>query len=195
MKHWKKWTALLLAGIMAGTVFTGCGKQEESSTSTAESSAAEESSEAQTEAAEETTEATTTTAHVSPTETVSTTLGTEIEVNATLDRGSDDANNYKAKLSNFIEDGDVVQSFTFIVKAADGSSNLADYKGGYGISVKDSCASATDKAGIRQRILNSPSTAPMRNLHGMCRRRFSRTSIRQARCSSDTGGAVCSRYS
>lgn len=145
MKHWKKWTALLLAGIMAGTVFTGCGKQEESSTSTAESSAAEESSEAQTEAAEETTEATTTTAHVSPTETVSTTLGTEIEVNATLDRGSDDANNYKAKLSNFIEDGDVVQSFTFIVKAADGSSNLADYKGGYGISVKDSCASATDK--------------------------------------------------
>ena len=86
MKHWKKWTALLLAGVMAGTVFTGCGKQEESSTSTAESSAAEESSEAQTEAAEETTEATTTTAHISPTETVSTTLGTEIEVNATLDR-------------------------------------------------------------------------------------------------------------
>ena len=38
----------------------------------------------------------------------------------------------------------MVQSFTFIVYSADGSSSLGDFKGGYGVSVKDGCASATD---------------------------------------------------
>ena len=41
----------------------------------------------------------------------------------------------KAKLDNFIQEGDVVQSFTFIVYSADGSSSLGDFKGGYGVSV------------------------------------------------------------
>ena len=144
MKSWKKLTALLLAGVLAGSAFTGCGKQSNDS-SKPESSAAEESSVKETEAAAETTEATTTTVHVSPTETVSSTLGTELtDINAMLDKGSDTANNYKAKLDNFIQEGDVVQSFTFIVYSADGSSSLGDFKGGYGVSVKDGCASATD---------------------------------------------------
>ena len=131
-------TALLLAGVLAGSAFTGCGKQS-SDSSQPESSAAEESSE------KETTTAETTTVHVSPTETVSTTLGTELtDINAMLDKGSDTTNNYKAKLDNFIQEGDVVQSFTFIVYSADGSSSLGDFKGGYGVSVKDGCASATD---------------------------------------------------
>ena len=116
MKSWKKLTALLLAGVLAGSAFTGCGKQSNDS-SKPESSAAEESSVKETEAAAETTEATTTTVHVSPTETVSSTLGTELtDINAMLDKGSDTANNYKAKLDNFIQEGDVVQSFTFIVQ-------------------------------------------------------------------------------
>ncbi len=140
----EKLTALLLAGVLAGSAFTGCGKQSNDS-SKPESSAAEESSVKETEAAAETTEATTTTVHVSPTETVSSTLGTELtDINAMLDKGSDTANNYKAKLDNFIQEGDVVQSFTFIVYSADGSSSLGDFKGGYGVSVKDGCASATD---------------------------------------------------
>ena len=144
MKSWKKLTALLLAGVLAGSAFTGCGKQSNDS-SKPESSAAEESSVKETEAAAETTEATTTTVHVSPTETVSSTLGTELtDINAMLDKGSDTANNYKAKLDNFIQEDDVVQSFTFIVYSADGSSSLGDFKGGYGVSVKDGCASATD---------------------------------------------------
>ena len=144
MKSWKKLTALLLAGVLAGSAFTGCGKQSNDS-SKPESSAAEESSVKETEAAAETTEATTTTVHVSPTETVSSTLGTELtDINAMLDKGSDTTNNYKAKLDNFIQEGDVVQSFTFIVYSADGSSSLGDFKGGYGVSVKDGCASATD---------------------------------------------------
>ena len=149
MKSWKKLTALLLAGVLAGSAFTGCGKQSNDS-SKPESSAAEESSVKETEAAAETTEATTTTVHVSPTETVSSTLGTELtDINAMLDKGSDTANNYKAKLDNFIQEGDVVQSFTFIVYSADGSSSLGDFKGGYGVSVKDGCASATDEMCIR----------------------------------------------
>ena len=145
MRSWKKLTALLLAGVLAGSAFTGCGKQS-SDSSQPESSAAEESSEKETTtAAEETTTAETTTVHVSPTETVSTTLGTELtDINAMLDKGSDTTNNYKAKLDNFIQEGDVVQSFTFIVYSADGSSSLGDFKGGYGVSVKDGCASATD---------------------------------------------------
>ena len=129
MRSWKKLTALLLAGVLAGSAFTGCGKQS-SDSSQPESSAAEESSE------KETTTAETTTVHVSPTETVSTTLGTELtDINAMLDKGSDTTNNYKAKLDNFIQEGDVVQSFTFIVYSADGSSSLGDFKGGYGVSV------------------------------------------------------------
>lgn len=146
MRSWKKLTALLLAGVLAGSAFTGCGKQSSDSSSQPESSAAEESSEKETTtAAEETTTAETTTVHVSPTETVSTTLGTELtDINAMLDKGSDTTNNYKAKLDNFIQEGDVVQSFTFIVYSADGSSSLSDFKGGYGVSVKDGCASATD---------------------------------------------------
>ena len=139
MRSWKKLTALLLAGVLAGSAFTGCGKQSSDSSSQSESSAAEESSEKETTtAAEETTTVETTTVHVSPTETVSTTLGTELtDINAMLDKGSDTTNNYKAKLDNFIQEGDVVQSFTFIVYSADGSSSLGDFKGGYGVSVKD----------------------------------------------------------
>ena len=56
MKSWKKLTALLLAGVLAGSAFTGCGKQSNDS-SKPESSAAEESSVKETEAAAETTEA------------------------------------------------------------------------------------------------------------------------------------------
>ena len=55
MRSWKKLTALLLAGVLAGSAFTGCGKQS-SDSSQPESSAAEESSEKETTtAAEETT--------------------------------------------------------------------------------------------------------------------------------------------
>lgn len=147
MKQWKRLTALLVAGVMTGTALVGCGKQNGGSGSAkkTETSAAEESSQQEETNAPETT-VETTTVHVSPMETVSSTLGTEItDINAILDRENDTSNHYKANLSDFIEEGDVVQSFTFIVYAADGSSNLANYKGGYGVSVKEGCASATDE--------------------------------------------------
>ena len=52
MRSWKKLTALLLAGVLAGSAFTGCGKQS-SDSSQPESSAAEESSEKETTTAAE----------------------------------------------------------------------------------------------------------------------------------------------
>lgn len=140
----KRIIALLFAGVMTATVCSGCGKHTEDSPQE-ESSATEATTEAATEATTEaaTTEATTTT-HVSPTEVVSTTLGTEIsDINAILDR--DATNSYNADLSDFIEEGDVVQSFTFIVYSEDGTSSLGNFKGGYGVSVTEDCASATDE--------------------------------------------------
>lgn len=160
MKYGKKLAALLLAGVMAVASLTGCGtntSETESSTAVeTELSEADETSAAETEApaeettavkTETTTEETTitTTVHVSPTESVSSVLGMEIsDIDALLDR--DATNSYNAKLSNFsLEEGDVIQSFTFVVYSEDGSSSLSNYKGGYGISVSEDCASATDE--------------------------------------------------
>lgn len=148
MMQWKKITALLAAGMLTFSLCSGCGKSESNTEATepaTEAAAESETTEPATEAATEpaTTEATTT-VHVSPTETVSSTLGTEItDINAILNR--DASNSYNAKLSNFIEEGDVVQSFTFIVYSEDGSSSLGNFKGGYGVSVTEDCASASEE--------------------------------------------------
>lgn len=139
----KKTMALVLSAVLAGSVFTACGKANPDSTEQTVATSVTEA-EQETEIATETTVTEETTAHVSPTETVSTTLGTELsEINATLDR--DGTNSYSASLSHFIEEGDVVQSFTFIVYSGDGSTSLGDYKGGYGVSVKDGSSVATDE--------------------------------------------------
>ena len=106
MKQWRKLAALLLAGAMTATAFAGCGKSsgDDSSSKAEKTTVAEESSAAEPAETEAETEATT--VHVSPTETVSSTLGTEIsDINAMLNRESDSTNNYKAQLSNFLEEG------------------------------------------------------------------------------------------
>lgn len=149
---WKQKAALLLAGLLCVTAFAGCsGKDAESSSSAEQTPAAtteavtEAETEATTEAAAETTttEATTTT-HISPMEMVSSTLGAEItDLNVILDR--DGENTYKSDLANFIQEGDTVQSFTFIFYAPDGVSDMVNYKGGCGISVTEDCPSATDE--------------------------------------------------
>lgn len=111
-------------------------------TSIAESAAAATS--ATTAETTGTTAATTTTAHVSPTETVTTTLGTELsDIDALLDH--DGTNSYNAKISDFIDAGDVIQSFTFVVYSEDGATPLGDYQGGYGIGVTADCPAATDE--------------------------------------------------
>ncbi|MDD7294429.1 MAG: cellulase family glycosylhydrolase [Oscillospiraceae bacterium] len=147
----KQIVSCLLAGLLVATAFSGCSsKDEESSPSSAVSTTAvtEAPTEAKTEAettAVETTEAVeTTTTHISPMETVSSTLGAEVtDLNILLDR--DGENTYKHDLADFIQDGDVIQSFTFIFYAPDGTSDMVNYKGGCGISVKEDSPTATDK--------------------------------------------------
>ena len=149
----KSMLSILLAGLLTMTALAGCSdKQESSSSASSAAQTTTAATEAETTAnadaettAPETTEATeTTTTHISPTETVSSTLGAELDdLNVLLDRDAD--NTYKAKLENFVQDGDVIQSFTFIFYAPDGVSNMGTYKGGCGISVKADSATATDK--------------------------------------------------
>ncbi|MGN0631201.1 MAG: DUF5620 domain-containing protein, partial [Ruminococcus sp.] len=149
MVKWKSYLAAFMAAVSLGTVLSGCsGGEESTGESTAETTAAKTTAaeEEITEAEEETTEAPTeaATEHVSPIETVSTTLGAEVSgIDAILDRDGD--NTYKAKLSDFIEEGDSIHSFTFIFYSTDGVSDMGTYKGGCGISVTDECTAATDE--------------------------------------------------
>ncbi len=83
------------------------------------------------------------TEHISPVETVSSTLGSQVTVSKTILR-EDGSNTISVPLSDLIQDGDVVTSFTFVVYSGDGK-NIGTYKGGCGISVTEDCPSATDK--------------------------------------------------
>lgn len=76
-----------------------------------------------------------TTLHISPTETVSSEMGSQYTVNKVITK-KDGENTIKIPLSEFIEDGDVISSFTFIVYSDDGL-NIGEFKGGCGISVNE----------------------------------------------------------
>lgn len=147
----KQILSCLLAGLLAATAFSGCSsKNEESSpaasisTTAATEAQIEGKTEAETTAIETTEVAEITITHISPMETVSSTLGAEVtDLNVLLDR--DGENTYKHDLEDFIQAGDVIQSFTFIFYAPDGTSDMVNYKGGCGISVKEDSAAATDE--------------------------------------------------
>ena len=144
-----RFTAALLALAFGCTCLTGCSDQEADKpvSSVSESAVTEQETEetaeteAETEAITETEP--TTTAHVSPVETVTSALGTQIDVDAALNRNND--NTYQTGLSQFITEGDTVNSFTFVFYAGDGVSNIGTYKGGCGISVTGDCTAATDE--------------------------------------------------
>ncbi|MCD8187952.1 MAG: cellulase family glycosylhydrolase [Ruminococcus sp.] len=142
----KKLTALLAAAAMAVSL-AGCSSDsnsestsESSSSSTAESSDTEATAETEPETEEPTPEPTT--VHVSPTEAISSTLGSQVTLSQTIMR-EDGSNTVSIPLSSFIEDGDTVSSFTFIIYSDGG--NIGTFKGGCGISVTDSCSAATDE--------------------------------------------------
>lgn len=148
MKHTNRprVTAVLLAALLGCTALAGCTAHSDEDSSAAETNPPETTQAAETEAETEADTEVPTTEHISPTETVVSTLGTQIDVDAVLDRDSEDdaAKNYKASLSQFVEEGDVVNSFTFVFYAADGSSDIGTFKGGCGISVTEDCMAATD---------------------------------------------------
>ncbi len=138
---------LALAGVV--TAFLLDNNKEK--TTTEESSATEVVTEAETTEAPvteaptiATTTIQTTTVPISPTETVSFSMGNEkSDINEILDY--DGNKTYKASLNEFVKPGDKVESFVFVFYAEDGSSNISSYKGGCGISVDDSCKAATNK--------------------------------------------------
>ncbi len=141
-------TAALLAAVMGCALLTGCSKTDSGDTSDTRtnSAAVPDTSTAQTDtgtAETQTETAEPATEHVSPIETVTSSLGTQIDVDVTLDR--DDGNTYQTGLSQFVQQGDTVNSFTFVFYAGDGVSNIGTYKGGCGISVTEDCSAATDK--------------------------------------------------
>lgn len=154
MYNFRKVIALLATGVMSVSMFTGCGdkdKKESSSSSVAESSST--SSESSEESEEETTvttaktetteTVTTTTTHISPIENVSYSMGNELgQINEILNY--DTKKTYKAKLTDLADEGDKIESFTFVFYAEDGVSNIGSYTGACGISVAENCPSATD---------------------------------------------------
>ncbi len=140
-----RFTAALLAAVLGCTCLTACSGQKEgdsaASTDTSVTDSVNTESKAETESTAETEPPTT--EHISPVETVVSTLGSQIDVDAILNRDND--NTYKASLTDLIQPGDVVSSFTFVFYAGDGVSNIGTYEGGCGISVTADCTAATDE--------------------------------------------------
>lgn len=133
----KRITAAVLAAILGCTGLAGCSSEKTDSQPEKTTSVTET---AETQAAEETQPEAT--RHISPMETVTSSLGTQVDVDAVLTREGD--NTYKAGLSDFVESGDVIHSFTFVFHAADETSDIGTFQGGCGISVTKDCAAATD---------------------------------------------------
>lgn len=128
--------------------FAGCSSKKDSSSNapaptsqTEDTTTQPDTTDAKTTTAEPTTEEVT--EHISPVETLSSTLGSQVTVNKTIQR-TEGSNTVQLPLADFIEEGDVISSFTFVVYSADGS-DIGEFKGGCGISVTNECPSATDE--------------------------------------------------
>lgn len=156
----KKKIALALSVLLTLAAVSGCG---EKSDNTEKDVSADESSSAVTEDTTDENEEPATeapTEHVSPVETVSATLGAQQTISRTIQR-TEGSNTVQLPLSDFIEEGDVISSFTFIIYSSDGN-NIGEFKGGCGISVNGDCPSATDEGWYQ-----SPDfTAPTQGTYG-----------------------------
>ncbi len=90
----------------------------------------------------------------SPREKVVSQMGTQIDVNRNVSRDAG-SNTLLLPLSDFIEDGDEITSFTFIVYSGDGA-DIGEFKGGCGISVGGNCPSATDEGWYQSEDFSAP---------------------------------------
>lgn len=131
---------LVLAGMLSA-----CGKSSDGGDSTsgqtteADSEPQESSHSTKSANSEPVTEAET--EHVSPVETLTAECATQQTVSQTIlrDHGS---NTLKLPLSDYIEEGDKINSFTFVIYSGD-RYNIGEFKGGCGISVSDDCPAKT----------------------------------------------------
>lgn len=89
---------------------------------------------------EETTEMAT--EHISPVETVSATLGSQLTADRTIGKAAG-SNTTKFPLADLIEEGDKIRSFTFTIYS-DNGGDIGEFKGGFGISVADECPAKTN---------------------------------------------------
>ncbi|MDE5854970.1 MAG: cellulase family glycosylhydrolase [Ruminococcus sp.] len=147
----KKSLIIFLSALLALSSVS-CGDKKESSSESQSSNSVSESSdsssepefsETTTESEESETEPVTEppTEHVSPIETISTSLGIQKAIGAVIE-STEGSNTLKFPIDDFIEEGDRISSFTFIV-TSDGA-DIGEFKGGCGISVTSDCLSATD---------------------------------------------------
>lgn len=160
----RKSIAIFVAALLLVTA-TGCSDDNKSSSvsqnsSVSESSEAEKPTEEVTEAPTEAeteppTEEPTEPPHISPIETVSTSLGIQQSVSEVLAYGDKAGNNVKFPLADFIQEGDKVKSFTFIIKS-DSGTNIGEFKGGCGISVTSDCTAATDEGWYQSDDFTAP---------------------------------------
>lgn len=130
----KKITALFTVATMA-TALTACGSNKK----TSEYIQSTFNTQAHTKSVMKNTPTETTaeptTVHVSPVETLTAECGSQYTVDKTIPK-TDGLNTIKIPLSEFIEDGDIISSFTFIIYSGDGL-NIGQFKGGCGISVTE----------------------------------------------------------
>lgn len=94
------------------------------------------------------------TEHVSPVETVTASLGIQQTVDTTIEK-TEGSNTIKLPLADFMQEGDKVNSFTFVIYSAD-DSNIGEFKGGCGISVTSDCSAATDDGWYQSENFTSP---------------------------------------
>ncbi len=156
----KKTMIMILSAVTLTSVCTGCSdsKNESSDSYSVVSSDAESS---QTDDAvqktekisiEEVTEEMT--QHISPVESLSAQCSTQQNINTSISR-NEGSNTVKLPLSDFIEDGDIIKSFTFVIYSSDGL-DIGEFKGGCGISVSSDCPSATDEGWYQSADFSAP---------------------------------------
>lgn len=149
MKNHIRLFPALVSLMMLCCFLTSCSGNKDGSSSSETSSAVSSDTQAADSSAEETTAETEETElqteppHVSPVENISFSSGSEVsDINEIMDYESN--KNYKISLDKFADEGDIIDSFTFVFYSADNSSNIGEYTGGCGISVSSDCPSATD---------------------------------------------------
>lgn len=134
---------IAIVGIAAGFIVGRNSKNsgtKTAETQTASQTESETEKESESDESKAETESETETKHVSPTQSVTSELGYQIEVKQSLDH--DKNKTYKASLADFgIRDGDKINSFTFIFSS---DQTMDSYQGGWGVSVSDDCPSKTD---------------------------------------------------
>ncbi len=152
----KKIISVIISAACLIAAASGCGdKKEDSSESSEQTSSGDtmqETTQSSATGAEPVTEAPT--KHISPTETLSAECSTQQTVSRTILR-EEDSNTIKLPLADFIEEGDRITSFTFVIYSDDGS-DIGEFKGGCGISVSAECTAATSKCWYQSEDFAAP---------------------------------------